>query len=149
MENLLSCLKLSSYLTWFYFCVLLGDYDIGFDRNIGYFREKRINTRDGFMNLINHLRQNESSMLSNNFSEIRYSYRDRRLVEIIDDLLAFFKFENNSYKFIDSVSIDDFDRFIISTRDLKICCLFYLFFVLKIKSLAQKQKKSKQNDLFI
>jgi hypothetical protein len=123
LENLLSCLKLSSYLTWFYFCVLLGDYDIGLDRNIGYFREKRINTRDGFMNLINHLRQNESSMLSNNFSEIRYSYRDRRLVEKIDDLLALFKFENNSYKFIDSVSIDDFDRFIISTRDLKICYL--------------------------
>jgi hypothetical protein len=123
LKRLLSHLKLSSYLTWLYFCVLLGDYDIGFDRNIGYFREKRINTRDGFMNLINHLRQNESSMLSNNFSEIRYSYRDRRLVEKIDDLLALFKFKNDCYKFFDSDSIDDFDRFIISTRDLKICYL--------------------------
>jgi hypothetical protein len=124
LENLLSCLKLSSYLTWLYFCVLLGDYDIGLDRNIGYFKQKRIDTRNGnFMNLIAYLRQNESSMLSNDFSEIRNSYRDRRLVEIIDDLLAFFKFENNSYKFIASVSIDDFERFIISIRDLKICYL--------------------------
>jgi len=38
-------------------------------------------------------------------------------------LLAFFKFKNDYYKFIDSDSIDDFARFIISTRDLKICYL--------------------------
>jgi hypothetical protein len=124
LKHLLSHLKLSSYLTWLYFCVLLGDYDIGIDRNISYFRQKRIDTRNGnIMNLIVHLRQNESSMLSNNFSEIRYSYRDRRLVEIIDDLLALFKFKNHFYKFIDSVLIDDFERFITSIRDLKICYL--------------------------
>ena len=90
LENLLSCLKLSSYLTWFYFCVLFGDYDIGLDRNIGYFKQKRINTRDGnFINLIAYLRQNESSLLSNNFSEIRHLYRDRRLVKKIDDFVGF------------------------------------------------------------
>ena len=122
LKNLLCHLNLS-YDTWLYFCVLLGDFDIEIERNIKYFKQKRIDTRySNFMNLITYLKQNESSMLSNSFSEIRNSY-SYGLIKKIDDLLALFKFENKSYKFIDLILIDDFDRFIISTKDLKICYL--------------------------
>ena len=121
ISSLLNHLNLKSYQTWLYFCVLLGDNDIHLNRNERYFKDKKINIANGdFINLIHYLKQNETSLIQNNFGEIR-SYFNELSLSKIDNLLRSFEFKDNSFKLIDSCN--DFDRFVMSIKDINICFL--------------------------
>ena len=124
MNNLLGYLRLQNHKTWLYFCVILGDRDIDLARNLNYLIKNRIDTRNGnLIRLVNHLQSDEMSSLNNNFKNLR-SFYDRDQLKSIDDLIAMFEFKNNRFELTDSIQPTDFDRFILSVKDLKTCYLY-------------------------
>lgn len=121
VKSLLHYFELASYKTWIYFCILMGDSDQGINRNIAYFRAKGIDTRNGnWTNLIKYLKRNEGYLLQSDFNEIRSTYSSGELNKI-DALIKQFEFKDNEFTLIDATN--DFDRFAMSVKDLKICFL--------------------------
>ena len=121
VKSLLDYFGLTSHKTWLYFCMLMGDNDIELSRNVDYFRAKRIDTRYGkWINLINYLKENERHLLQSDFKEIRSSYY-RESLNKIDALIKQFEFKDNEYKLVEATN--DFDRFVMSVKDLNKCFL--------------------------
>ena len=113
------------WTTYFYFCVLCGDYDAGFDRNLGYFNSlktnEKISTTERSLNwmssLRDHLRGVESELKETGYERIRINYEKNGLLAKIDFLFDCFAFRNVEFKF-DSGDANDFDRFILTLKDM-------------------------------
>lgn len=135
-SELIDYIGLQSYETWFWFCILLGDYDYGIPKNIKYFRD---NNLIDYMSIINYFIENEFLLCMSKYSEIKVTYNLDQKKKIFN-LLRLFQFEDKQYKFINSVDemkIDDFERFILTTKDIELLKILmsalYLIVVKKIK----------------
>lgn len=126
MRTLLNYFGFNNHKTWLYFCILMGsdsdNHNERIDKNINYFRAKRIDTRNwNWGNLINHLKRNEFYLMRNNFEEIRSTY-DRLTLSRVNILLSQLEFEHKSCKLVPNKT-NDFDRFVMSIKDINICFL--------------------------
>ena len=70
-SELIDYIGLQSYETWFWFCILLGDYDYGIPKNIKYFRD---NNLIDYMSIINYFIENEFLLCMSKYSEIKVTY---------------------------------------------------------------------------
>jgi len=126
-SQLIDYIGWQSFETWFWFCILLGDYDYGIPKNIKYFRdnnliEKRTEMNLNYMSIINYFIENEFLLCMSKYCEIKVTYNLDQKKKIFN-LLRLFQFEDKNYNFINSVKIDDFERFILTTKDIKACFL--------------------------
>ncbi len=126
-SQLIDYIGWQSFETWFWFCILLGDYDYGIPKNIKYFRdnnliEKRTEINLNYMSVINYFIENEFLLCMSKYCEIKVTYNLDQKKKIFN-LLRLFQFEDKNYNFINSVKIDDFERFILTTKDIKACFL--------------------------
>ena len=76
LKKLLKHVGFESQLTWIYFCILMGNRDdADLSRNINYFKEHKISTKESFDNLLEHMKDQEKKLIDTNFKQIRNTYR--------------------------------------------------------------------------
>lgn len=128
VQNLLDYLELN-FKSWIYFSILLGNVDLGLEKNVQYFKSKRIDTRKhNLFPLVKHFKSNEDYFNRTNFHEIRRSYNSEDSIKTLDKLIECLEFRNFDFKFLAGFGnkLDDLDRFLndlISMQKVYFNCL--------------------------
>ena len=106
--------------TWVYFCLICGDYDY-LPKNVNYLRKNYIDTRNGYNNLLNHLKNRQNEFLTNNYKRIRDTY-EPEMLKTIDELFQMFELKNNyeelNKSIIDYTNLNDFDRVLVGIKEM-------------------------------
>jgi hypothetical protein len=120
--RLIKILELRNFRTWLYFCILLGDYDINLISNKRFMNAHCLKDKK---DLLDHLKKEESSLLQNGYKHIRNDYNHNNyLIKLIDGLIQCFEFKNSKYKIEYSDKFDDFNRIILTMRDINTIFLY-------------------------
>jgi hypothetical protein len=119
VSRLMEIVEIKNFQTWLYFCILLGESDINLSLNTIYMSKNSLKNK---IDLINHLQTNENKFIDEGYKRIRDEYNNYSL-KLIDELFLKFEFKNSKYttKFSskNSEKFDDFDRIILTLRDIK------------------------------
>lgn len=75
LNNMLKFLGID-HLTWIYYCVISGDYDIGLYKNIAYLRSNSLAPKN-HQSILEHLKRNQDNFRKDNYSLIRSTYEPR------------------------------------------------------------------------
>ncbi|CAF1068673.1 unnamed protein product [Brachionus calyciflorus] len=120
LKNLLASQELT-LKSWIYLCIQLGDYDLDLNKNIKFFRAKKLDSRTSeYYKLIEFFRRNQSEFHRNNYQDIRNTY-DRESLDKVDNLISLFEFKNTQIEYLESLNqtLNEFDRFIYIIRTFK------------------------------